>query len=74
VFSETKRAEVIRVLIKVYGKEIVIENKEALDWLYTNTFDNQDLESVTKVLAETYQFGIEQERNRIVFTGGNSGI
>ena len=74
VFSETKLAEVIRVLKKVYGKEIVIENKEALDWPYTNTFDNQDLESVTKVLAETYQFEVEQERNRIVLTGGNSGI
>ena len=74
VFSETKLAEVIRVLKKVYGKEIVVENKEALDWPYTNTFDNQDLESVTKVLAETYQFEVKQQRSRIVLTGGNSGI
>jgi ferric-dicitrate binding protein FerR (iron transport regulator) len=74
VFSETKLAEVIKVLEKVYGKKIVIENKKALDWPYTNTFDNQNFESVTKVLAETYQFRIEQDRNKIVFTGGKSGI
>ena len=74
IFTETRLAEVINVLEKVYGKEIIIEKKEALNWPYTNTFDNQDLESVTRVLAETYQFGIEQDRDRIVLTGGNSGI
>ncbi len=74
IFSETKLAEVIKVLEKVYGKEIIIENKEALDWPYTNTFDNQDLESVTRVLAETYQFEVEQDRNKIVLTGGKSGV
>ncbi len=74
VFYETKLAEVFRVLEKVYGKKIVVENLEALNWPYTNTFDNQDLESVARVLAETFQFGIEQDRNKIVFTGGNSGV
>ncbi len=74
IFTDTKLSEVIKVLEKVYGKEIIIENKEALNWPYTGTFDNQDLESVTKVLVENYQFGIEQDRNKIVLTGGNSGI
>jgi transmembrane sensor len=74
VFSETRLAEVIKVLEKVYGKHIIIENKEALNWPYTNTFDNQDFESVTKVLVDTYHFGIEQDRNKIVLTGGNSGV
>jgi transmembrane sensor len=73
IFADTKLSEVIKVLEKVYGKEIIIENKEALNWPYTGTFDNQDLESVTKVLVENYQFGIEQDRNKIVLTGGNSG-
>ncbi|MBN2213333.1 MAG: FecR domain-containing protein [Bacteroidales bacterium] len=74
IFSETRLAEVIEVLEKVYGKEIIIENKEALSWPYTGTFNNQDLESVTRVLVENYQFGIEQDRDKIVLTGGNSGI
>ncbi|MBN2613317.1 MAG: FecR domain-containing protein [Bacteroidales bacterium] len=70
VFSQTRLAEVLQVLEHVYGEKIRIENKEALEWPYTNTFDNQTFQSVIAVLAETFQFGVSKERSVFVLTGG----
>lgn len=70
IFSNTRLSEVIRVLENVYGKEITIKNKEALNWLLSGAFDNQSFESVIKVVAKAYQFNIEQHGDKIVLSGG----
>lgn len=70
IFFETKLFEVLKVLLDVYGEEIKCENKEALNWPYTNTFDNQNFQSVLKVLAESFQFKVKQTQNGFVLSGG----
>ncbi|MFO7655601.1 MAG: FecR domain-containing protein [Bacteroidales bacterium] len=70
VFSQTRLAEVLNVLQDVYGENISVENKKALEWPYTNTFDNQTFQSVINVLTETFQFSVIKEQSGFVLSGG----
>ena len=70
IFDNTRLSEVLRVLENVYGKEITVKNKEALNWPLSGSFDNQSFESVIRVVAEAHQFKIEQHGDKIVLSGG----
>ncbi len=74
IFSETRLSEVLKVLENVYGEEIRCENKEALNWPYTNTFDNQDIQSVINVLVKSFQFKASRIQNGFILSGGRSGV
>jgi ferric-dicitrate binding protein FerR (iron transport regulator) len=52
-FKDTPLSEIIKVLKKVYHKDIVILNPEILNCRITATFDGQSLEAVLNVLQST---------------------
>ena len=74
VFNNTRLSEVVKVLENVYGEKIRLENKEARDWRFTSPFDNQDIQSVLKVLVTTFQFKIKKTQNGYILSGGISGV
>ena len=66
VFSNTPLKEVAKVLSDAYAIEIEIGNEKLEKLPISTVFDNQSIESVLQIIAETLPVRIEKQNNRIL--------
>lgn len=66
VFTNTPLKEVTKVLSDAYGIEIEIRNEKLEKLPISTVFDNQSIESVLQIIAETLPVRIEKQNNRIL--------
>ena len=68
-FDNTPLGDIVKVLEKVYHKEIVILNPEILNCRITATFDGEPLEAVLKVLQSTIDLQVRPNGNALELSG-----
>jgi len=66
VCDNTPLWKLVEVLNEAYETNIVIENKKAAGELLTTTFDNEPIEKILAVIAETFNLSIEKRTNKII--------
>jgi len=69
VFYNTPLSEVIRQLSRVYGVNIVLRQPQISLCAITVSFDNDEIETVLNIIAETLGLKLLVEENRYVFEG-----
>lgn len=69
VFEKTSLSDIVRTLSKTYNVQIIIKNPALKNCTLTNTFDNQALESVFKVLEATLDIHIYKKGKAYVIDG-----
>ena len=69
IFNQTSMEEVARVLSRTYKKEIIFENSELEECLFTGTFDRWPVDSVVQVIELALGLDVDQNRNSFVISG-----
>jgi transmembrane sensor len=69
VFYNTPLNEVIRQLSRVYEVDIVLNHSQIQSCTITVSFDNDDINTVLNIIAETLGLKLRVEDNRFVFEG-----
>jgi transmembrane sensor len=69
IFNQTSMEEVARVLSRTYRKEIIFENSELEECLFTGTFDGWPVDSVVQVIKLALSLDVDQNRNSFVLSG-----
>ncbi len=65
IFNNTELREVVKVLNNVYHANIMLKDKKLEKVTYTNTFDNQSMESVLHVLEINFDLKIRKSASQI---------
>ncbi len=68
VFEDQPLIEVVRILNRVYGKEIIIASDSLKDARITTTFNDLTLEAILNVLSATLNLNAEEINGRILLT------
>jgi transmembrane sensor len=68
-FDNTPLGDIVKVLEKVYQKEIVVLNPEILNCRITATFDGEPLEAVIVVLQSTIDLQVRPNGNALELSG-----
>ena len=68
-FRQSELGEVARVINRTYKKEILFDNNELENCLFTGTFDGQPVDSVVRVIQLAFNLKVERDRNAYVFSG-----
>lgn len=61
VFRSEKLGNVFDCLSRKFGVTFNVENKSLLDDIYTGTFEDENIESIMKVLKMHYKFNYKNE-------------
>ncbi|MGD2034685.1 MAG: FecR domain-containing protein [Bacteroidales bacterium] len=69
VFHNDSLGIVTGILENVYHKEIVLEGQGLGNCTFTTSFENEDLQTVLKVLESTLDLEIREDRNKIIISG-----
>ena len=68
-FRQSNLGEVAEVLNRTYKKEILFDNDELENCLFTGTFDGQPVDSVVRVIQLAFNLDVDRNRNSYVFSG-----
>lgn len=71
VFEDQSLADVVRILNRVYGSQIVVASDSLKKERITSKFNNQTLDAILNVLSATLDFGVEKEQDRILLREGS---
>ena len=66
VCDNTPLWKLVEVLNDAYQVNIVIENKKAAGELLTTTFDNETIDKILSILAETFNLSVVKKADRII--------
>lgn len=69
IFENTELNIVMNVLNEVYDVKLGSENDSLLKCRITVTFDNESIDEISEVLAETLGLKIKKENNKIILIG-----
>jgi ferric-dicitrate binding protein FerR (iron transport regulator) len=69
IFENAELKTVINVLNEVYDVRLKTENDSLLACRITVTFDNESIDQITDVIAETLGLELIKEKNTIIFKG-----
>ena len=72
-FEQTSLAEVAAELSKTFGKKISFDNNNIKNCKLTASFQDEELENIINVIAETFSLKIENTFDGIIFTGVGCG-
>jgi ferric-dicitrate binding protein FerR (iron transport regulator) len=71
VFRNSKLSEVINALNAVYPETIAIDNTKLADCKITVTFDNESLEAIAEIIAETLGLQLTVQESHFILSGKN---
>jgi len=60
---------VVQQLMAVYRVKISISNSEIRDCTITVTFENEDIEVILSIIAETFNLQLVKENEAYIFSG-----
>ncbi len=69
VFENDSLAGIAKTLSNVYHKNIILENPGLNACTLTTSFENEDLQTVLKILESTLDLEIREEKNEIIISG-----
>ena len=69
IFENTELTTVMKVLNEVYDVKLGSENDTILKCRITVTFDDESIDEISEVIAETLGLGTRKENNKIIFIG-----
>lgn len=69
-FEKAELNKVVSEMSRLYGLEIRINDVNMQQCLFTGKFEAEKQETAIKMLAELYQFKVEQNNNTILLSGG----
>jgi transmembrane sensor len=69
IFDNTELKVIVKLLNDVYGSNIVLENNEAGDCRLTASFNNESLDAIIDIIAETLHLQVERNATEILLKG-----
>lgn len=72
-FEKTSLAEVVEKLNQVYGKNIIFNNDKIKNCKLTASFQEEELDNIIHVIAETFNLKVDNQKNSIVLSGEGCG-
>jgi transmembrane sensor len=69
IFDNTELKVIVKLLNEVYGSTIVLENNEAGSCRLTASFNNETLDAIIDIIAETLHLQIEKNNSEILLKG-----
>ena len=69
IFENAELITVMKVLNEVYETKITSENDSLNNCRITVTFNNESIEEISEVIAETLGLKLKKENNKIIFSG-----
>lgn len=69
IFERTEISEVIRVLEMVYSAKISVKKEKINNCRITATFSNEKLDSVIRIIAETFNMTVIQQDDKYILDG-----
>ncbi|MFN8357934.1 MAG: FecR domain-containing protein [Spirosomataceae bacterium] len=69
LFEETPLSEVVQLLNDAYQSKIVLRNKKLAQCKLTSNFNNEDVETIVAVIAETFDLHVERSEGKIWLDG-----
>ena len=72
-FDKISLGEVIENLNQIFGKKIVFSNDKIKNCKLTASFENEELENIINVIAETFNLKVENKTDSIVLSGEGCG-
>ena len=73
-FDKTSLDEVVEKLNQIFGKNIVLSNDKIKNCKLTASFENEELENIINVIAETFKLKVENKTKSIVLSGEGCGV
>jgi transmembrane sensor len=72
-FEKTSLGEVVEKLNQTYGKNIIFSNHKIENCKLTASFQDEELENIIHVIAETFNLKVDKQKNSIVLSGEGCG-
>jgi len=69
IFENTELKVIVKLLNDVYGSSIILENDEAGSCRLTASFNNETLDAILDIIAETLHLQIERNASEILLKG-----
>ncbi len=69
IFENAELSRVIRTLNDIYGSSLVLENEKLSECRITATFNNENIDDIANVIAETLGLTLQKENGAIIFKG-----
>ncbi|HPQ35391.1 MAG TPA: DUF4974 domain-containing protein [Tenuifilaceae bacterium] len=69
VFQNTRLSEAIQQLSNVYGVDIALQNDSLRDCTITVTFENEEINIVLSIIAETLNLQLREADNKFIIEG-----
>lgn len=73
-FGKTPLSEVVEKLNQTFGKKIVLSNDKIKSCKLTASFQDEELENIINVIAETFNLKIESQKDSILLSGAGCGV
>ena len=73
-FEKISLEEVAEKLSKIFGKKILLNNDNIKNCKLTASFQDEELENIINVIAETFNLKIENTSDSIILSGVGCGI
>jgi transmembrane sensor len=73
-FEKTSLGEVVEKLNQTFGKNIVFSNDKIKNCTLTASFQEEELENIIHVIAETFNLKIDNKKDSIVLIGEGCGV
>jgi transmembrane sensor len=73
-FEKTSLAEVVEKLNQTFGRNIILSNDKIKNCKLTASFQEEELENIIHVIAETFNLKVDNQKNSIVLTGEGCGV
>lgn len=65
IFNGNKLKDVFSILERKFGVNIIIDNENILEDIYSGTFDDNNIENILNILKIHYSFEYNTEGNNI---------
>ena len=72
-FEKTSLAEVVEKLNQTFGKNIIFSNNKIKNCKLTASFQEEELENIIHVIAETFNLKVDNQKDSIVLSGEGCG-
>ena len=73
-FEKVSLGEVVEKLNQTFGKKISFSNQKIKDCKLTASFQDEELENIINVIAETFGLKVDIQKDLIILSGGGCGI
>ena len=69
IFDQVSLGKVVDALSKQFGKEIIFSQDKIKNCKLTATFDNEKLENIIAIIAETFNLTIDNRSDKVLLSG-----